>query len=118
MTSGPETGTGGKMFDDETKDKSISSEASKKRPNVSHIHTKASTSEAHVVLEKGPKRKKLKIHGTSVSNEDARSKLQTARRELPIYKAKSQIIDALKSNDTLVLVGETGFQSFPCARPE
>ena len=37
-----------------------------------------------------------------------REHIQKARRELPIFKAKSQILEALKSNDTLVLVGETG----------
>jgi HrpA-like RNA helicase len=65
--------------------------------------------------------KQGKVHagkGTDVASgestdlkQDRRAQLQKARRDLPIYKAKAQILDALKANDTLILVGETGLLS-------
>ena len=36
------------------------------------------------------------------------SKLFLARKQLPIFSVKNQIIKAIEENDTIILIGETG----------
>lgn len=41
-------------------------------------------------------------------NETQVSKLFLARKQLPIFSVRNQIIKAIEDNDTVILIGETG----------
>jgi HrpA-like RNA helicase len=83
------------------RDRSSLSDDEGKEKSVHGTHQPAKK----LVLAKNPS--KHSKHN-SISNEERRAQVQKSRVDLPIYKAKAQILDALKTNDTLVLVGETG----------
>jgi ABC-type glutathione transport system ATPase component len=57
-----------------------------------------------ITVGKAPQQQQLK-HKKLRDKADA---LQAARQQLPVFAGRQGILDAFKSNDTLVIVGETG----------